>query len=125
MRTVFMAYLTGSIEAVEFYCRAFDATQKNCFKASDDDDYYAHAEIVIDDQTVMALSEASHYGFSFAERNNMQFWMTFDDEQSLVKACSVLSEKADIHSPLAPSEWCKLLADVTDKFGIRWMLNLF
>ena len=77
MRMVFMAYLTGTIEAVEFYCRAFSATSRNCFKASDNDDFYAHAEIVINDQTVLAISEKAHYDKSFVNGDNMEFWLTF------------------------------------------------
>lgn len=48
-----MAYLTGSIEAVDFYCKAFNTISQNCFKASDDDNFYAHAEIVINGQTIL------------------------------------------------------------------------
>ena len=122
-----MAYLTGSIEAVDFYCRAFQA-KSNCFKASDDDDFYAHAEIEINNQTVLAVSEKSHYDkefIKFVNGNNMQFWLTFDDEQSLSRAYGVLKEKAEIHWSLAPCDWSKAMADLTDKFGIRWLLNLF
>jgi len=124
---VFMVYLTGSIEAADFYCRAFNAT-KNCFKASDNDDFYAHAEILINDQIVLAISEKAHYKtdfIKFVNGNNMQFWLTFDDEQSLNVAYDVLKEGAEIHWSLAPNEWCKNIADLTDKYGIRWLLNIF
>jgi len=125
MRAVFMAYLTGSIEAVDFYCEAFSPTSKQCFKASDDDDFYAHAEIAINDQMVLAISDTAHYGTEFTKGNNMQFWLTFDDEPSLNRAYDVLKENAEIHSPLAPCEWSKAMADLTDKFGVNWILNVF
>ena len=124
MRMVFMAYLTGSIEAVDFYCKAFN-TEAHCFKSRDDDDFYAHAEIVVNDQTVLALSEKSYYDTDFTNGNNMQFWLTFDDEQSLNEAYDVLKEKAEIHYPLGSCEWSRAMADLTDKFGIRWLLNVF
>ena len=124
MRVVFMAYITGTIEAVDFYCKAFNATSKNCFKASDDDGFYAHAEIVIGEQTVLALSEKSHYDKTFTNGDSMEFWMTFDDEQSLNKAYEVLKENAQIHQPLAPCEWCCLMAALTDKYGISWLINI-
>jgi len=97
VRMVFMAYLLGTMEAVDFYCKAFSATSKNCFKASDDDDFYAHAEIVINSQTVLALSEKAHYDKVITNGNNMEFWLTFDDEQSLNKEHAVLIENAKIH----------------------------
>jgi len=83
---VFMAYLADSIEAVDFYCKAFNADFKNCFKHSDDDNFYAHAEIAINEQTVLAISDIAHYDMDFTDGNNMEFWLTFDDEQSLSMA---------------------------------------
>ena len=125
MRMVFMAYLTGSMEAVDFYSKAFNAKSNNCFKSADDDDFYAHAEIEINNQTVLAVSEKSYYDMDFANGNNMQFWLTFDDDEALNHAYDILKEKAEIYWPLAPCEWCKAMADLTDKFGIRWLLNIF
>ena len=125
MRMVFMAYLADSIEAVDFYCKAFKAESKNCFKYSDDDNYYAHAEIVINEQTVLAISDIAHYDMEFIDGNNMEFWLTFDDEQSLSAAYNILKEKAEIQFPLGQCEWCKALAGLTDKYGVRWLLNVF
>lgn len=125
MRTAFMAYLTGSIEAVDFYCKAFNTISQNCFKASDDDNFYAHAEIVINGQTILGISEKSCYKTEFMNGNNMQFWVTFDDEESIAAAYNILKEQGEVHYPLASCEWCKLLVDVTDKYGVRWMLNVF
>lgn len=123
MRMLFMAYLAGSIDAVDFYCKAFNGKSRNCFKHSDDDDFYAHAEILINDQMVLAISEKSHYNMDFTNGNNMQFWLAFDDEQSLHGAYDVLKEKAEIHWALGPGDWCKTVADLTDKYGVRWLLS--
>lgn len=123
MRMVFEAYVTGSIEAVDFYCKAFQATAINCFKASDEDDFYAHAEIVINGQTVLAICDTAHASADFVRKNNMQFWLTFDDEKSLDAAYDILKQGAQIHYPLAPCDWSSKMADLTDKFGIRWLLN--
>ena len=124
MRTVFMAYITGTIEAVDFYCEAFDAT-KMCFKASDEDNFYAHAEIAINDQLVLSLCEKEYCDRSFTNGDSMEFWLTFDDEQSLNKAYEVLKENAEIHYPLAPIEWSKAMAELTDKYGISWLQNIW
>ena len=123
MRMVFMAYLSGSIEAVDFYCRAFNA-KSQCFKHADVD-FYAHAEIIINEQTVLAISDKAYYDTAFTEGSNMDFWLTFDGEQSLNTAYDVLKENAEIHSPLAPCEWSKAMTGLTDKYGIRWLLNVF
>jgi len=55
----------------------------------------------------------------------MQFGLTFDDEQSLNRTYDILKDNAEIHRSLAPNEWCKNIADLTDKFGVRWLLNIF
>lgn len=125
MRTVFMAYLASSIEAVDFYCKAFSAESKNCFKQSDGDNFYAHAEIAINGQTVLAISDIANYDMEFINGNNMEFWLTFDDEKSLSAAYNILKENAEIHFPLGQCEWCNALAGLTDKYGIRWLLNVF
>jgi len=128
MRQVFMAYLAGSIEAVDFYCAAFNA-EKSCFKAADDDDFYAHAEISINGQTVMAICDTKYCEREskreFNRGDNMEFWMTFGDEQSLNTAYNVLKEKAQIHTLLAPCEWSGLMAQLTDQYGISWLLNIW
>ena len=119
-----MAYVTGSIEAVDFYCEAFNA-KSNCYKHADDDDFYAHAEIVINERIVLALSDKAHYDKGFTAGNNMEFWLTFESEEQLNRAYGVLKDEAQIHWPLAPGEWCKSMAGLTDKYGIRWLLNIF
>jgi uncharacterized glyoxalase superfamily protein PhnB len=55
----------------------------------------------------------------------MYFWITFDDEKSLLEAYDILKEGADVRGTPEPCEWCKLITDFTDKFGIRWLLNVF
>ena len=121
---LFMAYITGTIEAVDFYCKAFNTASKKCFKASDNDDFYAHAEIEINENMVLALSETIHYDKEFLKGNNMEFWLIFDDELSLNRAYDILKEKAEIHYPLAPCEWSNAMASLTDKYGLNWLLNI-
>ena len=123
MRLVFMAYLKDSINAVDFYRKAFNA-ESRCYKHKDDDNFYAHAEIFINDQTVLALSDILHYDTAFTSGSNMQFWITFNDEKALSEVYEVLKENAKIHYALGPCEWCKAMADFTDKYGVLWHLSL-
>jgi len=88
-----------------------------------DDDFYAHAEILINDKVVLAINEKLHYDMEFTKGNNMQFWLTFDDEQSLNRTYDVLKEKAEIHCTLGPGDWCKVVADLMDKYGVCWLLS--
>jgi PhnB protein len=123
MKAKFMAYIDGTLEALDFYCKAFNATTQNVFKDADDSDYYAHAEIIIGEQAVLGISERSHYGLNFTDGSAMQFWLLFNSEEPLQTAYNVLSENAKLCDLQSPSDWCDVLADVTDKYGIRWMLS--
>jgi uncharacterized glyoxalase superfamily protein PhnB len=123
MKMIFMAYITGSMDAVDFYCRAFDAQSKNCFKHADNDPFYAHAEIAVNEQTILAISEKAHYNTEFTKGNTMQFWLSFNSEESIHRTYDVLKEKAEIHLPLSQGDWCKTVAGLTDKYGIRWLLS--
>ncbi len=38
MRAKFMAYINNTMEALDFYCKAFNATTQNVFKNAEDDD---------------------------------------------------------------------------------------
>ena len=125
MRMTFMAYLDGTIEAVDFYCKAFNTTSALCFKAADEDDFYAHVEISVGNQTVLALCEKAHCDIDFTNGRSMEFWLTFDDEQSIQTAYDTLKEGAEIHHALAQCEWSKTMASLTDKYGICWLLSYF
>ena len=121
---LFMAYITDTIKAVDFYCKAFNTTSKKCYKANDNDDFYGHAEITINDNIVLGLCDIAYSGKELPKGRNMEFWLIFDDEQSLNNAYDVLKENAEIHSPLSPCEWSKAMASLTDKYGISWLLNV-
>ena len=123
MRAKFMAYIDGTMEALDFYCKAFNGTTQNVFKNADDDVYYAHAEIVIGEQAILGISEKTHYDMEFTSGNSMQFWLLFDDEQQLKSAFDVLKEDAEVRCPPSPGGWCAVLADLTDKYGIDWLMS--
>ena len=125
MRAAFMVYVTGSIEAVDFYSKAFSSVPRNCFKASCEDDFYIHAEVVINDHVILGISERSCYDYPFTEGNNMQFWVSFDNEPSVMRAYEVLSVAGTVHYLPTPCDWCPLMTDITDRYGIRWLLNVF
>lgn len=120
MRTVFHACVNGSLKAVDFYCKAFNAELKYCYVDSTGK-FVEHAEIAVNNQTFLSVMESS----KAQSGNTMYFWLTFDDEKSLHEAYEVLKEGAEIRGPLGSCEWSKWIADLTDKFGIRWLLNVF
>jgi PhnB protein len=123
MRAKFMAYINGTIEALDFYCKAFNAKSQNCFKNADSDNFYAHAEIVIDEQAILGISERLCYNLDFTSGNAMQFWLLFDNEQRVKAAYDVLKDNAEVRCPPSPGGWCEVMVDLTDKYGIRWLMS--
>ncbi|QUI23966.1 VOC family protein [Vallitalea pronyensis] len=119
MKINLQAYLKGSIEAVEHYQKAFSATLG--YHVKNEDNTYMHAEITLDGQTIISISESDEWAIS---GKNMQFWLTFgdDNEDALKKAYDILKEDGQILYPVGPSDWSKCMADVIDKFGVRWYL---
>jgi uncharacterized glyoxalase superfamily protein PhnB len=120
MRTSFHACVTGSLEAVNFYRRVFNAELKCCYVDSTGK-FVEHAELTINNQTFLSVMEISEAQLG----NTMYFFFSFDDEKSINEAYEILKEDAEIRGALGPCEWCKLLTDLTDKYGIRWLLNVF
>ncbi len=119
MQIGLQAYVTGSNEAVEFYCKAFGAELG--YHVKNPDGTYIHAETFRDGQTILAVSEAKENAGA-----NMQFCLNFGKEnlEALTRAYKVLSEGGQVRVPLGPCDWNEAMADVTDKFGVRWYIAL-
>ena len=115
------AYVKNSIEAVEFYKKAFSATLG--YHAKNEDGTFLHAEIVLNGEIIISLSES----FQWLEQGmNMQFCINFgkDNKQSLERAYEILKKDGQVRYPLGPCDWNECIADLTDKFGIRWYIAL-
>jgi PhnB protein len=127
MKTDFQVYVKGSVEAVELYCRAFGATLG--FHEKNPDGTFFHAELTVNGQFLMALSESTNDIWrEYNDRYNakslpaMQFCVSLDDEESVRKAFDVLKEDANILSPLGSVPWAFLCANLIDKFGVFWYI---
>lgn len=55
--------------------------------------------------------------------NNVNLCLTCDSEEEITTLFSRLSAGGSIHHPLEKSFWGATFGEVTDKFGIHWMLN--
>ena len=113
-------YVKDSINAVEFYRKAFDAPLMADHK-NEDGTYYEHAELDVYGQT-LALMESSEE--NKITGNIMQFFLHFGEGKEAVvnKIYNVLKEEAEIHYPLSPCDWSPLMTDLVDKFGVHWLI---
>lgn len=121
MRITLQVYLKGSSEAVELYQKAFGATLG--YHVQNPDHTYMHAEILMNEQHIISISESNDW---IHAGNNMQFCINFgsEKEEALKNAYEVLKEDGQILYPIGPCDWSTCMADVVDKFGVRWYLSV-
>ena len=121
MKITLQAYMKGSVEAVKHYQKAFNATLG--YNVLNPDNTYMHAEINRKDQHIISISESEEWAMS---GKNMQFCVNFgeENEEELKGAYEILVEEGQILYPLGPCDWNKCMADLIDKFGVRWYLAL-
>ncbi|TMN73386.1 hypothetical protein CWB85_04530 [Pseudoalteromonas sp. S1727] len=87
------------------------------------DDKIMHSEFTIGDMKLLAtdgcndsVDEVNYSGFNLT--------LTIDSEQALRRIFAALSQDGQVRMPLAETFWSPLYGQVTDKFGIGWMLML-
>lgn len=121
MTKTFQAYMKNSKEAVKLYIKAFGATLG--YHEMNEDGTYMHAEILVDGQNIISLSESDRWNNS---GNNMQFCVNFgeENEAALKNAYEILIQEGQILYPIGPCPWNRCIADVIDKFGVRWYLAI-
>jgi len=121
MQLGLQAYLAESNKAVELYQRAFNA--KLGYNEKNQDETYFHAEIVLNDQTIISVSESDEWA---KPGMNMQFSINFgkENKEALIQAYEVLKEGGQVRYPLGPCDWNECMTDLTDKLGVRWYLAL-
>ena len=118
-RTLMQIYVNGSIEAVDFYQKAFDAKLGYNEKNPNGNGYF-HAELDIFGQ-ILAVSEAENRKVG----DTMQFCLHFDKNESniVTKAYDVLKIDAkNIDYPLGSCVFSPHMASLIDKFGIWWCI---
>lgn len=121
-RSMMQAYVKGSAEAVALYQRAFGAPLVSSYLNADGS--YYHSELDVQGQ-IFAVAEASDaLDKERITGNTMQFCFHYGEgnEAFVKKAYEVLRVDGKILFPLGPCEFSSLMADLTDKFGVRWCL---
>ena len=117
-RSLMQVLVKGSVEALEFYKKAFNAEVISTYL--NDDGTFMHAELNVYGQ-VLALSEIDndvHVG------NTMMFCFHFEpgDEDKIRIAYEVLKEDAIHCTPLGPCDYSSCQFMLLDKFGVNWCL---
>ncbi|MDN5343669.1 MAG: PhnB protein [Oceanotoga sp.] len=121
MKITLQAYLKNSVEAVNLYIKAFDAELG--YNVKNEDGTFLHAEIIKDQKHIISISESNDWNKS---GENMQFCLNFgkENKDKLMRAYEILKIDGNIIFPLGPCDWNEMMADLIDKFGIRWYIAL-
>jgi len=119
------AYVRGSVEAAEMYCKAFNA--EISFQIKAENGTYEHCEISAGGQRIMALSEAP----DDCDVSKKQGWQVmafnafdFGDETAVRNAYDILREGGTVIHELGPCPWNECCADLIDKYGVFWWLGI-
>jgi PhnB protein len=116
-RSMMQIYVKGSVEAVEFYQKAFNA--RLGFNGKNEKGEYIHAELDVYGQT-LAISEGDR-----KSGEQMQFCLHFDknEKEIVTNAYEVLKEGAiKIDHPLGACNFSPHMASLIDKYGIYWCI---
>ncbi|MDI9481913.1 MAG: VOC family protein [Bacillota bacterium] len=123
-------YIKNTVEAVEFYKEAFGMTLG--YNEKFPDGTFMHAVLLRDGHEVFAVSESQNDTFvnimlssSLKEaRPTMSYGITFDNEDEVKKAYSMLAEGGKVLFPLGSLPWSSCCADVVDKYGVYWHITV-
>jgi PhnB protein len=112
-------FVKESNNALEFYKKAFDAKVLCTYPNSDGT--LMHSELDVYGQ-IMMLSELMEE--NVVTGNTMMFCLDFGEGKEAIvqKIYDTLNDEAKILYPLSQCDYSPLMADIIDKFGVRWCI---
>ncbi len=117
-------------EAIEFYTSVLGGTlTMSTFKeggmpvGTEDGDKIMHAMLITDNgMTLMASDTPPHMPFETG--SNISLSLSGDNEAELRGYWDKLAVGGTIAMPLASAPWGDIFGMLTDKFGIKWLVNI-
>lgn len=82
-----------------------------------------HAQLVAENGITLMASDLPK-GWPFTPGNNVSISLSGDDDAQLRGYWDKLSAGATVGQPLMAAPWGDTFGMLTDKFGIRWMINI-
>ncbi len=113
-------------EAMEFYASVFGGTLNVMTFADmggmgmpeDQQDQVMHADLMVNDGVTLMGADMGE------GTDNGAVSLSGDDDETLRGWFAGLAEGGEIVEPLEKAPWGDAFGQVTDKFGIRWMMNI-
>ena len=128
MKNYAQVYVKDSLEAAEFYCKAFGAEITLEMK-NDTETANEHCELSVNGEGFLALSEAkTPCDISIVHKMKWET-MTFNvfemgSEEAVYNAFHTLSNGGLIIEPIHEVPWSKCCATVIDKYGVCWWIAI-
>lgn len=126
--TSYIAFNGNCRQAVEFYKSALDADLlflqtfgESPMSGMAPADQIMHCTIKVGDSTIM-MSDNSDPAPA-AGGNNISLALGLNDPAEAQRLFDGLAEGGSIIMPLSKTFWAEAFGMVTDKFGVKWMVN--
>lgn len=130
MRLGMTLYIENTLDAVEFYQKAFGMILG--YNEKFPDGTYMHAELQKDGKSIFAVCETKRGEVAAAlhELAGRELFPTtncgidFKTEEEVEAAYNMLKEEGIVRRPLGPLPWNPYSADVLDKYGVYWYIHV-
>ena len=121
-------------EAFEFYKSVFGGEFSSVVRFKDmpiegmsipkeDQDKIMHIGLPIGDNLLMATDTLESMGQQLVPGNNAYVMVSPDSREDADRIFTGLSHGAEIDMPIGDQVWGDYYGSLTDKFGVRWMVN--
>jgi len=117
-------------EAIEFYHDVFGGQlTTSTFKEGgmphdpSEADKIMHAMLVVDNGITLMASDTPK-GWAYNPGTNLSVSLSGDNEAELKGYWDKLAAGAKVEQPLEQAPWGDTFGMLTDKFGIRWLVNI-
>lgn len=123
-------YIKNTLEAVDFYQKAFGMTLG--YNEKFPNGTYMHAELQKDGKTIFAVSETENDELvtimhELAKKKvppTTSCGINFDTEEAIKVAFDMLAKEGIVYRPIGELSWSPCSADVLDKFGVYWYIYM-
>jgi PhnB protein len=126
----YLGFRDNASEAMDFYHSVFggELTKSTFgeFQASEDPaekDKIIHAQLLTDSGYTLMAADTPN-GMSYNRGDAFSVSLSGDDEDELRRYWDWLSDGANITMPLEKAPWGDSFGMLTDRFGVRWLVNI-
>jgi PhnB protein len=130
----YLNFAGNTEEAFEFYKSVFGGEFSSVVRFKDmpmegvsipeeDQGKIMHIGLPIGDNLLMATDTLESLGQQLVQGNNAYVMASPDSREEADRIFTALSHGAEIEMPISDQVWGDYYGSLTDRFGVRWMIN--